>query len=68
MNVTGKLTTGQILGGRYSITGLIGAGGMSRVYLAEDLRLPGKVWAVKESVIREGAGIELELSRQKQSC
>lgn len=56
MNVAGKLTTGQILGGRYSITGLIGAGGMSRVYLAEDLRLPGKVWAVKESVMREGGG------------
>lgn len=56
MNVAGKLTTGQILGGRYSITGLIGAGGMSRVYKAEDLRLPGKIWAVKESVIREGGG------------
>ncbi|WNS44992.1 serine/threonine-protein kinase [Paenibacillus sp. MMS20-IR301] len=54
MKNTGKLTAGQILGGRYGITVLIGTGGMSRVYLAEDLRLPGKRWAVKESVIQEG--------------
>jgi len=45
-----KLTTGQILGGRYRIIRVIGSGGMSHVHLAEDLRLPGKRWAVKESV------------------
>ncbi|AIQ59002.1 serine/threonine protein kinase [Paenibacillus borealis] len=54
MNFAGKLTTGQIIGGRYCINGIIGKGGMSQVYLAEDLRLPGKYWAVKESVMREG--------------
>jgi serine/threonine-protein kinase len=35
---------------RYRITGLIGSGGMSIVYLADDLRLKGKRWAVKESL------------------
>ncbi|WP_405113792.1 serine/threonine-protein kinase [Paenibacillus sp. FSL K6-1217] len=64
MEFTGKLSPGQILGGRYYVTGLIGTGGMSRVYLAEDMRLPGILRAVKESVIQErsyGAGaIEAE--------
>lgn len=55
MDFAGKLSTGQILGGRYCITGLIGTGGMSRVYLAEDLRLQGKRWAVKESMLRDGS-------------
>ncbi|WP_143804322.1 serine/threonine-protein kinase [Paenibacillus sp. FSL R7-0337] len=55
MEFTGKLHPGQILGGRYYVTGLIGTGGMSRVYLAEDERLPGMLRAIKESVIREGS-------------
>ncbi|MFF2911246.1 serine/threonine-protein kinase [Paenibacillus sp. NPDC057934] len=45
-----KLAVGQLLGERYRVVELIGSGGMSHVYLAEDLRLPGKWWAVKESV------------------
>ncbi|WP_339310001.1 serine/threonine-protein kinase [Paenibacillus sp. FSL M7-0896] len=55
MEFTGKLSPRQILGGRYYVTGLIGTGGMSRVYLAEDVRLPGMLRAIKESVIREGS-------------
>jgi|GEM_PF-236982 len=39
----------SVLGGRYRIVSKLGSGGMSTVYLAEDLRLPGKRWAVKES-------------------
>ncbi|ASA21890.1 serine/threonine-protein kinase [Paenibacillus donghaensis] len=49
MNYQSKLKAGQVLGERYLIKRLIGSGGMSCVYLAEDLRLPGKRWAVKEN-------------------
>ncbi|MFF2015052.1 serine/threonine-protein kinase [Paenibacillus sp. NPDC058177] len=45
-----KLAVGQLIEERYRVAELIGSGGMSHVYLAEDLRLPGKWWAVKESV------------------
>ena len=38
---------GQIVDGRYRITDLLDKGGMSRVYLAADIRI-GKVWVVKE--------------------
>ena len=38
---------GQIINGKFRIEKLIGKGGMSRVYLAKDLRL-GKKWVVKE--------------------
>ena len=43
-----KLVPGDLLAGRYRIKYLIGQGGMSWVYLAEDIKLPGKNWAVKE--------------------
>lgn len=45
-----KLKIGQVIDDRYRITGHIGSGGMSNVYLADDLRLKGKRWAVKESL------------------
>ncbi|CAH1192580.1 Serine/threonine-protein kinase PknD [Paenibacillus auburnensis] len=45
-----KLAPGQLIGERYRIMNLIGSGGMSHVYLAEDMRLPGQLWAVKESI------------------
>lgn len=49
-----KLAPGDTLAGRYRIERLIGQGGMSRVYLAEDLKLPGKTWAVKECLTVPG--------------
>lgn len=58
MIIAGKLGSGQLLGGRYSIIGLIGTGGMSRVYLAEDLRLPGMRRAIKECVIQQDGSKE----------
>ena len=42
------LTSGSVLRGRYTITGLIGQGGMGAVYLADDSRLDGRKTAIKE--------------------
>ncbi len=42
------LTPGRVLQNRYRIIRQIGGGGMGTVYLAEDLRLPGRRCAVKE--------------------
>lgn len=42
------LQRGDVLKGKYEVLALIGKGGMSRVYLARDLELANKQWAIKE--------------------
>lgn len=42
------LKANEILRGRYKITRIIGQGGMGSIYLAEDLRLEGRLCALKE--------------------
>ncbi|GMQ77888.1 MAG: hypothetical protein BMS9Abin02_0379 [Anaerolineae bacterium] len=43
-----RLKDGTILRGRYHLNNIEGQGGMGNVYQAEDLRLPGRLCAVKE--------------------
>lgn len=51
LQVHGKLRSGMVLAGRYRVTAELGHGGMSRVLLAEDVKLKGKRWAVKETFV-----------------
>jgi len=37
-----------IIGGRYQVSRRLGQGGMGSVYLVQDMRIPGKQWAIKE--------------------
>jgi serine/threonine protein kinase/ABC-type branched-subunit amino acid transport system substrate-binding protein len=42
------LPVGTVLYNRYRITRNLARGGMSNIYLCEDLRLTGKIWVIKE--------------------
>ena len=42
------LKTGEVLKDRYHISRIIGQGGMGSIYLADDLRLEGRLCALKE--------------------
>lgn len=56
MRKPNKRAPGFILGGRYAVNEVIGSGGSGCVYLCQDLRLPGKRWAVKESIVESDNG------------
>lgn len=43
-----SLKKGEVLRGRYKVRELIGQGGMGSIYLADDLRLEGRLCALKE--------------------
>lgn len=51
MRFHSKLEVHDLLGDRYLVQRKIGEGGMSHVYLVEDMKLRGKQWAVKETVL-----------------
>lgn len=47
-----RLAQGDLLQERYVILSVLGKGGMGTVYLVQDTRLRGKLWAIKESIHR----------------
>src|SRR5690554_1514740 len=60
------LPNNTILRERYKITNIVGQGGMGSIYRAEDLRLPGRLCAIKEVQPDPGASPELQKQAQEQ--
>lgn len=57
---------GTILRNRYKLTNIVGQGGMGNVYRAEDLRLPGRLCAIKEVQPESDSSAELQAQAQSQ--
>jgi serine/threonine-protein kinase len=60
------LPDGTILRQRYKLTNVVGQGGMGSIYRAEDLRLPGRLCAIKEVQPDPTASPELRAQAQEQ--
>lgn len=58
------LNPGTILWSRYRILDLVGQGGMGAIYKAEDLRLEGRLCAIKEVIPDAGASKEYQEQAQ----
>jgi eukaryotic-like serine/threonine-protein kinase len=56
------LKAGEVLRGRYKIRRIIGQGGMGSIYLAEDLRLEGRLCALKE--VEHDRSLPMDLMRE----
>ena len=56
------LKAGEVLRGRYKIRRIIGQGGMGSIYLADDLRLEGRLCALKE--VEHDRTLQADLLRQ----
>ncbi|MBN1811291.1 MAG: protein kinase [Anaerolineae bacterium] len=52
LSVQALLSVGSVLHERYRVVRVLGKGGMGAVYLVEDTKLYGKLWAVKELLER----------------
>jgi serine/threonine-protein kinase len=61
-----NLQPGDVLRERYEIVGLIGAGGMGAVYLADDNRLTGRQCAIKETRLLPTLSEEVTQTARKQ--
>jgi eukaryotic-like serine/threonine-protein kinase len=57
---------GTILRNRYKLTNIVGQGGMGNVYRAEDLRLPGRLCAIKEVQPEDGDSATMRVQAQSQ--
>ncbi len=56
------LKNGEVLRGRYRINRIIGQGGMGSIYLSDDLRLEGRLCALKE--VEHDRSLPAELAKQ----